>query len=139
MGCALIAHHRVPTLVLADGAPLMDQWRERLTTVLDIDPAQVGQLGGGKTKATRFIDLVRMQTVARMDDADTRCAGTAWSSSTRATAYRRNGLGPIHLHALQAATSHHPADRQCHCRQDGRCASGSTTAAPTSLTTGQAV
>jgi superfamily II DNA or RNA helicase len=43
----------------------MDQWRERLATVLDIDPSQVGQIGGGKTKPTGFIDLAMMQTVAR--------------------------------------------------------------------------
>jgi superfamily II DNA or RNA helicase len=120
MGCALIAHHRVPTLVLVDRAPLMDQWRERLTTVLNIDPSQVGQIGGGKTKPTGIIDLAMMQTVARMDDAATRLSGYGlvivdeahhagaptvekavrriparrWIGLT-ATAYRRDGLGPV--------------------------------------------
>ncbi len=120
MGCALIAHHRVPTLVLVDRAPLMDQWRERLTTVLDIDPGQIGQLGGGKTRPTGVIDLAMMQTVARMDDAAERLGGYGlvivdevhhagaptvekalrriparrWLGLT-ATAYRRDGLGPV--------------------------------------------
>jgi superfamily II DNA or RNA helicase len=120
MGCALIAHHRVPTLVLVDRAPLMDQWRERLTAVLDIDPSRIGQIGGGKTKPTGVIDLAMMQTVARMDDAATRLDGYGlvivdeahhagaptvekavrriptrrWIGLT-ATAYRRDGLGPI--------------------------------------------
>jgi superfamily II DNA or RNA helicase len=120
MGCALIAHHRVPTLVLVDRAPLMDQWRERLTTVLDIDPGQVGQIGGGKTKPTGVIDLAMMQTVARMDDAAERLSAYGlvivdeahhagaptvekavrriparrWIGLT-ATAYRRDGLGPV--------------------------------------------
>ncbi|WP_319462004.1 TOTE conflict system archaeo-eukaryotic primase domain-containing protein [Micromonospora sp. RTP1Z1] len=120
MGCALIAHHKTPTLVLVDRAPLMDQWRERLTTVLDIDSKRIGQIGGGKTKPTGVIDLAMMQTVARMDDAAERLSGYGlvivdeahhagaptvekalrriparrWIGLT-ATAYRRDGLGPI--------------------------------------------
>ncbi|MCW6006897.1 DEAD/DEAH box helicase [Micromonospora sp. CPCC 205371] len=120
MGCALIAHHRVPTLVLVDRAPLMDQWRERITTVLDLDAKQVGQIGGGKTKPTGVIDLAMMQTVARMEDAAERLSGYGlvivdeahhagaptvekavrriparrWIGLT-ATAYRRDGLGPV--------------------------------------------
>jgi len=120
MGCALIAQHRVPTLILVDRAPLMDQWRERITTMLDIDPAQVGQIGGGKTRPSGVIDVAMMQTVARMDDAAGKLAGYGlvivdeahhagaptvekavrqvparrWLGLT-ATAYRRDGLGPI--------------------------------------------
>jgi superfamily II DNA or RNA helicase len=44
----LIAHHRTPTRVLVDRAPLIDQWRGRLTTALDIGPKRIGQIGGGK-------------------------------------------------------------------------------------------
>lgn len=120
MGCALIAHHRTPTLVLVDRAPLMDQWRERLTAVLDMEAHQVGQIGGGKTKPTGIVDLAMMQTVARMQDAAQRLAGYGlviideahhagaptvekalrriparrWVGLT-ATAYRRDGLGPV--------------------------------------------
>ncbi|SCE69430.1 hypothetical protein GA0074696_0275 [Micromonospora purpureochromogenes] len=120
MGCALIAHHRTPTLVLVDRAPLMDQWRDRLTAVLDVEPAQIGQIGGGKTKPTGYIDLAMIQTVARMDDAAQRLGGYGlvivdeahhagaptiekavrriparrWVGLT-ATAYRRDGLGPV--------------------------------------------
>jgi superfamily II DNA or RNA helicase len=120
MGCALIAQHRVPTLVLVDRAPLMDQWRERIIALLDIDPAQVGQIGGGKSRPTGVIDLAMMQTIARMDDAASKLNGYGlvivdeahhagaptvekavrqiparrWLGLT-ATAYRRDGLGPI--------------------------------------------
>ncbi len=120
MGCALIAHHRLPTLVLVDRVPLMDQWRERIAAMLDIDPAHVGQIGGGKTRPTGVIDLAMIQTVARMDDAAEKLAGYGlvivdeahhagaptverairriparrWVGLT-ATAYRRDGLGPI--------------------------------------------
>lgn len=120
IGCALIAHHRVPTLVLVDRSPLIEQWRERIAAVLDVDPSQVGQIGGGKTKPTGVIDIAMMQTLARIDDAADRFAGYGlvivdevhhagaptleravrrlparrWLGLT-ATAYRRDGLGPI--------------------------------------------
>lgn len=120
MGCALIAHHRVPTLVLVDRAPLLAQWHERITAVLDIDPAQIGQIGGGKTRPTGIIDLAMLQTVSRMDDAGMRLSGYGlvivdevhhagaptvekavrriparrWVGLT-ATAYRRDGLGSV--------------------------------------------
>ncbi len=120
MGCALIAYHKVPTLVLVDRTPLMEQWRERIAAMLDVDPNQVGQIGGGKTKPTGVIDLAMMQTLARMEDAAERLAGYGlvivdeahhagaptvekavrriparrWLGLT-ATAYRRDGLGPI--------------------------------------------
>jgi superfamily II DNA or RNA helicase len=120
MGCALIAHHKVPTLVLVDRTPLMEQWRERIAAMLDVDPQQVGQIGGGKTKPTGVIDLAMMQTLARMADAGDRLAGYGlvivdeahhagaptvekavrriparrWIGLT-ATAYRRDGLGPV--------------------------------------------
>jgi superfamily II DNA or RNA helicase len=120
MGCVLIAHHKVPTLVLVDRTPLMDQWRERIAAMLDVTPAQVGQIGGGKAKLTGVIDPAMMQTLARMEDAADRLAGYGlvivdeahhagaptvekavgriparrWVGLT-ATAYRRDGLGPI--------------------------------------------
>lgn len=98
----------------------MDQWRDRLTTVLDLDPKQIGQIGGGKTKPIGYIDLAMIQTVVRMDDAAQRLGGYGlvivdeahhagaptveralrsiparrWVGLT-ATAYRRDGLGPI--------------------------------------------
>lgn len=120
MGCALIAHHHTPTLILVDRTPLMDQWRDRLTTYLDITADQIGQIGGGKNKPTGFIDLAMMQTLARTDSAAERLpdyglvivdeahhAGAPtvekavrriparrWIGLT-ATAYRRDGLGPV--------------------------------------------
>ncbi len=68
IGCALIAHHRVPSLVLVDREPLVEQWRDRLVTHLDLEPKQVGQLGGGRNKQTGIVDVVMVQSLARRED-----------------------------------------------------------------------
>jgi TOTE conflict system, Archaeo-Eukaryotic Primase domain/Type III restriction enzyme, res subunit len=58
MGCAVIARHQMPTLILVDRTPLVDQWKERLCEHLGLGPREIGQLGAGKkTKLTGRIDL----------------------------------------------------------------------------------
>jgi superfamily II DNA or RNA helicase len=68
IACALIARHAVPTLVIVDRKPLVEQWRDRLVTHLDVTPKEVGQLTGGKKRAKGLIDLAMAQSLARMDD-----------------------------------------------------------------------
>ncbi len=68
MACAVIAHHRTPTLVVVDRKELVDQWRSRLTEHLDVDPADLGQIGGGRNKPTGVIDIAMIQSLARRDD-----------------------------------------------------------------------
>ncbi|HEX6578692.1 MAG TPA: DEAD/DEAH box helicase family protein [Jiangellaceae bacterium] len=68
MACAAIAHHDVPTLVVVDRNELVDQWRTRLETHLDIDPARIGQIGGGRDKPGGVIDIAMIQSLARRDD-----------------------------------------------------------------------
>jgi superfamily II DNA or RNA helicase len=68
VGCGLIARHKVPTLVIVDRKPLVDQWRERLVTHLDVDTKKIGQLGGGRSKVKGHIDIVMVQSLARRDD-----------------------------------------------------------------------
>jgi superfamily II DNA or RNA helicase len=46
MGCGVIARHKVPTLILVDRTPLVDQWKERLGEHLGLGPRDIGQLGG---------------------------------------------------------------------------------------------
>ena len=70
VGCAMIAHHHVPTLVIVDRQPLVEQWRDRLVTHLDLAPRDVGRLGGARSKATGVVDLATVQTLARRDDVD---------------------------------------------------------------------
>jgi superfamily II DNA or RNA helicase len=67
VACALIALHRVPTLVIVDRQPLIEQWRDRLTTYLGLDKKRVGQIGP-KRKASGVVDLAMVQSLARRDD-----------------------------------------------------------------------
>lgn len=75
VGCGLIARHRVPTLVMVDRKPLVDQWRDRLVTHLDLEVKQIGQLGGGRIKTKGVVDIVMVQSLARRDDVAELTAG----------------------------------------------------------------
>jgi superfamily II DNA or RNA helicase len=67
VACAMIAHHRVPTLVIVDRQPLVDQWRERLLEHLGLAKKQIGQIGGQR-KASGIVDIAMAQSLARRDD-----------------------------------------------------------------------
>lgn len=69
VACALIALHRVPSLVIVDRQPLVDQWRERLATHLGLTKTTIGQLGA-KRKASGVVDLAMAQSLARRDDLE---------------------------------------------------------------------
>lgn len=68
IACAMIAHHRVPTLIIVDRQPLIEQWRERLMQHLAIDRTQIGQVGGGRNRARGVVDIAMAQSLARRDD-----------------------------------------------------------------------
>lgn len=68
MACAVIAHHHVPTLVVVDRKELVEQWRSRLVEHLDLDPGQIGQIGGGRDRPTGVVDVAMIQSLARRDD-----------------------------------------------------------------------
>jgi len=55
VACALIALHRVPTLVIVDRHPLVDQWRERLATHLGLTKTNIGQLAAKRKAAVSSI------------------------------------------------------------------------------------
>jgi len=75
IGCALIARHGVPTLVIVDRKPLVEQWQDRLITHLDLKAKDVGQVGGGRNKPTGVVDVAMVQSLAQRDDLPELTAG----------------------------------------------------------------
>ena len=75
IACALIAHRKLPTLVVVDRQPLVEQWRERLQEHLGIEAKDIGQLGGGRNRAKGFIDVAMAQSLARRDDLEAVTSG----------------------------------------------------------------
>src|SRR5580658_3552742 len=61
----VIAARRTNTLVLVHRAQLLDPWRERLASFLDMPTDSIGQIGGGKTKLNGIIDVAVIQSLYR--------------------------------------------------------------------------
>jgi len=68
VAAALIAHRARNTLVLVHRRELLAQWVERLSSFLNIDPKQIGIIGGGKRKPTGVIDVALIQSLVRNGD-----------------------------------------------------------------------
>ena len=68
MACALIAERKVSTLVLVHRQPLMEQWRERISTFLKVPPKEIGNLSGTKKKMTGKLDLAMLQSLTKLED-----------------------------------------------------------------------
>lgn len=61
----VIAARRTNTLVLVHRAQLLDQWRERLASFLDLPIDSIGQIGAGKNKTSGIIDVAIIQSLYR--------------------------------------------------------------------------
>ncbi len=70
IAASIIAKRGVSTLVLVHRRELMLQWRERLATFLDAEPATIGVIGGGKRKPTGLIDIAVLQSLVRKSVVD---------------------------------------------------------------------
>ncbi|WP_164668006.1 TOTE conflict system archaeo-eukaryotic primase domain-containing protein [Virgibacillus doumboii] len=63
IAASLIARRQVNTLVIVHRKQLIGQWKERLAAFLDTSIDDIGQIGGGKNKATGFIDIATIQSL----------------------------------------------------------------------------
>ncbi|MEO7190263.1 MAG: DEAD/DEAH box helicase family protein [Vicinamibacterales bacterium] len=68
----LIAERGVNAIVLVHRRQLLDQWVERLSTFLNVSPASIGRIGGGRNKPTGRIDVAVIQSLVRKGVVDDR-------------------------------------------------------------------
>lgn len=66
----LIAVRNVNTLVLVHRRQLLDQWISQLSTLLGLNPGQIGFVGGGKRKVSGVIDIGIIQSLFRKKEVD---------------------------------------------------------------------
>lgn len=66
----LIAARKVNTLVLVHRRQLLDQWRERLATFLNLPIKSIGQIGGGRRRGTGIVDVAIIQSLNRKQVVD---------------------------------------------------------------------
>jgi len=65
LAAAMIAKRGRNALILVHRRELLDQWIERLRSFLEIDPKQIGSIGGGRRKPTGVIDVATIQSLVR--------------------------------------------------------------------------
>lgn len=65
VAASLIAERKTNTLVLVHRRQLMDQWKERLGTFLNIPRKSIGTIGGGKENITGNIDIAMIQSLGQ--------------------------------------------------------------------------
>lgn len=71
----MIADRGRTTLVVVHRQQLLEQWLERLATFLDIDPNQLGRVGGGKREPSGVIDVALIQSLVRRGEVNDLVAG----------------------------------------------------------------
>jgi len=66
----VIAHRAVNTLVLVHRRQLLDQWIAQLMEFLDLKTEEIGSIGSGKRKLSKFVDIVIIQSLCRKGIVD---------------------------------------------------------------------
>ncbi len=66
----LIAARKTNALVLVHRRQLLDQWRERIATFLDLPIKTIGQIGGGRRHPSGIIDVAVIQSLNRKQVVD---------------------------------------------------------------------
>lgn len=66
----MIAARKANTLVLVHRRQLLDQWRERLATFLNVPIKSIGQIGGGRRNVSGIIDVAVIQSLNRKQVVD---------------------------------------------------------------------
>ncbi len=66
----LLAERNVNTLILVHRKELLDQWVSKLSDFLNIDPEEIGRIGGGIRKPRGFIDVALIQSLNRKGNVD---------------------------------------------------------------------
>jgi superfamily II DNA or RNA helicase len=66
----LIAARKTNALVLVHRRQLLDQWRERLASFLNLPLKGIGQIGGGRRRPTGAIDVAIIQSLNRKQMVD---------------------------------------------------------------------
>ncbi|MDP3041265.1 MAG: DEAD/DEAH box helicase family protein [Candidatus Omnitrophota bacterium] len=69
-----IAKRKTSTLILVHRKPLLEQWRKQLSVFLGIDENKIGQISGGKDKATGILDVAMIQSLSEKSRVDGRVA-----------------------------------------------------------------
>ena len=74
LAISAVAKRKTNTLVLVHRKPLMEQWRKQLSNFLGLNVDKIGQIGGGKDKATGILDVAMIQTLEDRGSVDDRVA-----------------------------------------------------------------
>ncbi|MFH1243710.1 MAG: DEAD/DEAH box helicase family protein, partial [Pseudomonadota bacterium] len=66
----MIAERGVNSLVLVHRRQLLDQWIDRLSSFLGLDPKRIGQIGGGKWNQLGEVDVAIIQSLSKKGIVD---------------------------------------------------------------------
>ncbi len=70
LGAYLVAQRGRSALILVHRQPLLDQWVAQLAMFLGLDEKEIGQIGGGKRKLNRRLDVAMLQSLVRRGQVD---------------------------------------------------------------------